>query len=932
MNKSIELSDLVKYFEDHDKVFDLSNATAYSQIQLFLTLPKTKGVTIKRVLKDLGFDPEEVENKNKKSNAEFLIANVEIIGIANDLTADAPEEAEELESEEELETPAQIIVEETQPVNFNVSLALIRNNIDLNNINLIQSDNKFDIRTINLYENTPLTIKDNFSFKKKVDDFDFYNDVVFMLKYTDNSLIGVGHIEVTDKKSYIIIDERNIDFNAFDDSTMYRIGFIDKNDSTEFTTELKISKLYTKKCNINYNKLNTTTVPLCIDFGTSNTASGMYDATEYDGESIKLVTFSNLIDENSESSYLFPTIVYVENCSKTDDIEYLFGYEAKKKVIEYGYETQASVFFEIKRWINTLDSLETINDILGNSIEVTRGSIVKAYILHVINLSSQHFKLKFTTLHFSAPVKLKEKFNTELNKLFIDEEYNIIKTSQSIDEGFAIVYNTFLEILKEKRIRGIDDTGKYDITILDCGGGTTDLVECSIYYNQLDTAKKLEIKTKFVNGNSNYGGNNITFRILQLIKIKLAEKYEKIEDFDINHIIIHDETEILNQIEANQNNQNDIYKKFDQLYETCEAFIPTKFVDNQEFEFDDELKCIKRNYYYLWQLAEKLKIKFYEDEIVSVGGGDDDILKNLDKAEHDFIYLVVDGELIKKSESITKEIRITINEIKKAIYGDIYGILNELLSVEELNSKINQDDCFYRLAGQSCRINLFIELLKEFIPGRMLRSKHRIDKNSSVIESNSLKYKLDCIKGCIAYVRDKDVGKIKPIIKPVSPKLIYDVYIKKDDQLTQLLSREFDTELKYDLLTSNTTQIVIMVKNITGSSERTPLIHRINSKFLENDIRINEFFDTVKINSIETYHKTLDDLATFIQNLNPDESDNQKYIRIAFAVPSTECYGMNIYIVGKNIENKNKDHYALIDKIYVDYEDESTKSFFDGKR
>lgn len=35
MNKSIELADLVKYFEDHDKVYDLSNATTYSQIHAF---------------------------------------------------------------------------------------------------------------------------------------------------------------------------------------------------------------------------------------------------------------------------------------------------------------------------------------------------------------------------------------------------------------------------------------------------------------------------------------------------------------------------------------------------------------------------------------------------------------------------------------------------------------------------------------------------------------------------------------------------------------------------------------------------------------------------------------------------------------------------------------------------------------------------------
>lgn len=52
----------------------------------------------------------------------------------------------------------------------------------------------------------------------------------------------------------------------------------------------------------------------------------------------------------------------------------------------------------------------------------------------------------------------------------------------------------------------------------------------NIYYH-------LDIKTSFENGDENFGGNNLTYRISQFLKIVLASNYEEGKKVDINELI-----------------------------------------------------------------------------------------------------------------------------------------------------------------------------------------------------------------------------------------------------------------------------------------------------------------------------------------------------------------------------------------------------------
>ena len=116
---------------------------------------------------------------------------------------------------------------------------------------------------------------------------------------------------------------------------------------------------------------------------------------------------------------MVPTIVYVDKVEYDDEgakVSYLFGYDAQKKIIEKDFTPDASVFREIKRWMGSLDENEKITDEDGNEAVVKRRDIVKAYIEFIIARAESWFKVKFNILHFTTPVKMKDKYISAFKK------------------------------------------------------------------------------------------------------------------------------------------------------------------------------------------------------------------------------------------------------------------------------------------------------------------------------------------------------------------------------------------------------------------------------------------------------------------------------------------------------------------------------------
>ena len=56
------------------------------------------------------------------------------------------------------------------------------------------------------------------------------------------------------------------------------------------------------------------------------------------------------------------------------------------------------------------------------------------------------------------------------------------------------------------------------------GGGTTDLTSGRFRIENNRVSYIIDLETRYENGDTNLGGNNLTYRILQLLKLRLTEE------------------------------------------------------------------------------------------------------------------------------------------------------------------------------------------------------------------------------------------------------------------------------------------------------------------------------------------------------------------------------------------------------------------------
>lgn len=818
---------------------------------------------------------------------------------------------------------SQANIEEFGEVNSNLTSSEIQEKISNFSNQFQDKSDEIENYDMTVNEGLDITFQSEFLLKTKLE---ISEKLVVLLAQKEDEVIGFGCLKCDNDGIYhIIMDCNNIQFDLFTPPYSYRVGLFPSDNS---------KVMYIKHYKIKYKKLETVSNTLCIDFGTSNTSAGTYGLLDSKANTAEIVKF----ESKQKLHEICPTVLYVDNCSDINNISYLFGYEALAKVQEQNYTMEASVFFELKCFMANLDEEIEIFDSEGSYQTISRAQLVEAYLLNIIKLSQQYFNVKFTNLHFSSPVKMKNLFFRGLNSMLSKHGYQIMTPNKSIDEGIAIVYCNVQKIIayNDKNIK---------ILILDSGGGTTDLASCEVKYKDQDASKSITFDSSFINGNSNFGGNNITYKIMQLIKIKLVEKLKNGKDIDLLQMITEDDTSILNESDRllEKNNQKSmqsshetfysdldefnrtIYGEFQINYEECESIIPTKFATDElgKKVSSSELSKRKRNYYYMWQLAEKIKIEFYGKDIVSYDISNESN-KNLElnTAMQEF-YVNKDGEL--HSQSIG-QVTITIKELHRLLCGDIYCLLNSLLLKEE--NKLEKYTHF-KLAGQSCKISLFLELLKEFVPGRRLRLNTKIANQESV-DNGSLRLKLECIEGCILYIKDMEYSSIRPTINIAQPALIYDVQVNKNGKKT-LLSRTNPQKLNYESFNYDTSKVEFIICNSGNEVQRTITINLKSDEYKWNDsASLDEVF--AKIDD-ECYidESGKNELQHKISNLVPDIAGGKDSILFGIPVQSKEGYGINIYFIEKT-KNNDEDFYRMCDTIYENFEDETTKSFFDGSK
>ena len=608
-----------------------------------------------------------------------------------------------------------------------------------------------------------------------IDDFSItYNEKFAqtnaILVSSDNKICGLFNIErCNNNKDYLYITKSNYSFVQQSENKNYNLYLFEKSTSEflfnlysgfEFSAPSQIKVSSISILDLHVKQPFQTNSPIVIDFGTSNTSAGaVIDETIFasvkpdiksdftDGE-INYVTFINDSNNKYLKTPIIPSVMGVVKIHDEYNIEYSYGYEALRISDISLISEDFCIFYDIKRWISDINKYEEITDRYGARVYVLRKQLIASYIKYILEISEQRFKSKFSRIVMPYPIKQREQFEDLTYNLF-DENAGVY-IELMIDESVATVYNTIDNIIKDDNyIEGEE----YSALVLDCGGGTTNLSSCQFSILNERVSYKIDIISSYENGDSDFGGNNLTYIIMQFLKISIVKSLYKDTDLlDLNDIISSFDVDIFRYVD--ENSTKDLYLKLNEEYEKADKIMPTKF-KNFENESKDVYFRIKNNFYFLFQLAERVKHEFFNNlstlKII--------LCDVVDKNENNTIFMEIDRWKCSFMENnilipVKKfnDIIITFYEVGNLIKGSVYGIFKRFFE------NLYEDDVLtefsiIKLTGLSCKIDLFKDALKEFVPGKMVQFKRQNNDRS-----NSFELKLGVVKGMLNYIKSKEYG------------------------------------------------------------------------------------------------------------------------------------------------------------------------------
>lgn len=508
-------------------------------------------------------------------------------------------------------------------------------------------------------------------------------------------------------------------------------------------------------------------MPLAIDFGSTNTTAGVYLDTFY-YEKVKGVPFADGFETNpiqytifEDGKKMMPSVVGVISVEHGKP-QFLFGQGAEDLFRASCVDEGFTIFYDMKRWIGDYEKEEEITDREGRRTFLPRREIIREFFKYIIMVTENRFKCKVEQVHISCPVRQKFLFRKLFHEIL--PEY-IMNEEEMIDEGVAVLYNTISDMLGS---RNIHEDKEYQALIVDCGGGTTDL--CAGHFSVRDSriAYHIRIDTAYENGDTDFGGNNLTYRIMQYLKILLAEKLGfpmPVGTVDILNAL---DIDIFRYVDLN--GTEELYQTLEEAYHTAEQWIPTRFKEYEARSREEYFK-VKNNFYHLFFLAEQIKKRFYERAgILRVGIACEE---NKDK---DVVWIQADkwklsvrqGDGIQVVKELP-EIILNLYELELILKGDIYGIIHKFMAPMYQEDKIRFFS-FLKLTGQSCKINIFREALKEYIPGIMIQFKRNRKETSGDVD-----LKMSCVDGMLKFMRDKRLGYAQIELHSNKPALPYTV-------------------------------------------------------------------------------------------------------------------------------------------------------------
>ncbi len=506
--------------------------------------------------------------------------------------------------------------------------------------------------------------------------------------------------------------------------------------------------------------------PLIIDYGTSFTTAGTCFSfsqpgggqgespfSSAPGRTGERISFPAVLDcawrqqGSCACCGLSPSVLAIKDCSDglPEHMTFLYGEEAVQEEKNRGFLARNSIFYDMKRWVGRYRERIQVSDLEGNTCEVERLFLIRAFLLYIIDRAQQKNRVTYPKLCFTCPVKQKR-----LSLRMYQEalpEYEVL-TENITDEATAVAYHFLEQGIREL---DYDDGAAKKMLILDCGGGTSDMVSCGYRITNEGITSRLDLHITYAHGDTNFGGNHLTWRVMQYLKIRLAESVLRREPASMETLFPGVLAQMYDWVDTYGVER--AYETFFETYRKAEALIPTcyAFYINQP---ESAYLKVRSNFYFLWNLAETVKKKLYfQPGVCRIA------LRQLfmDYAVYgcfeDFHLFLKRERGCWETRTLCPELAVEKEEINLLLKPDIYGFLKNFIEPWYESGRLMDIDRII-LSGQSSKIELFREVMKEYAAGRKAKTAGE----------NGCERKFMCIDGAMAYQQDRRTGRIRTAI------------------------------------------------------------------------------------------------------------------------------------------------------------------------
>jgi len=488
-------------------------------------------------------------------------------------------------------------------------------------------------------------------------------------------------------------------------------------------------------------------LPLVIDFGSSNTTMGI---SMTDG------TIRRAVDHGSG---LIPSIIGVKEI-REDRLRFVFGHDALSLYQQTYQDEDVTIFYDVKRWVSDADRKESVILKNGYKYQIPRRDMLRAYLDYLLELASQQFKCRFSNIQLLAPIRQKEKFQQLFKELL--PEYTV---NCQLDEGMAVLFHDIHQLISQNRY---EQNRWYHALLIDCGGGTTDLTSGRFRIDNNRVSYIIDLETRYENGDTNFGGNNLTYRIMQMLKVSIGA--------------------CLNGGSAPRfatREGDDPYGELEEAYRKAEAMIPTRFREYEE-QGREQYFVVKNNYYYLFETAETIKKKFFQPDFryeLTVSTQKQEGKKDSVFLDRWKLAVLKDGQLGHLTQPL--EIRLYLNEVEELLRPEVYQLMEHFLDEKFCQGELQNYEMI-KLTGQSCKSSLFTEALKQYVPGKLIQDTKK-DKEGTEL-------KMCCLEGALAYFLNCKLGYMKMSQNYQVGSLPYEIMAFTHENKEKVLIKSLDPE------------------------------------------------------------------------------------------------------------------------------------------